>query len=418
LSFITGTIEDKDMRTFGIGLGTIALIIGSAAAPVAAQEAASDAAEPAAVHERLLTLDTHLDTPLHLMRPGWNIAERHDFTTDNSQVDVPRMIEGGLDGGFFVIWTPQGELNEQGYTRAAAMAEARQQTILAMLAANPEIIERADRADDAARIAATGHRFAFQSIENSYPLGDDIGALQSFYDNGVRMVGPVHSSTNQFADSSTGEAVWGGLSPLGRELVAEMNRLGIVPDGSHASDTAFDQMVELSATPIILSHSGPKAAHDHPRNLDDVRIARLAESGGVISANSIYLAPRSNSPEWQAMSGRFLEMFSESADEQAAYVRDLRALEAVTPREDTNFEIFMASLLHLIAVAGVDHVGFGADWDGGGGVENMRDITALPMITARLLAAGHSEADLGKMWSGNVLRLLRAAEEHAAAAVQ
>ncbi|QLC26906.1 membrane dipeptidase [Parasphingopyxis algicola] len=369
---------------------------------------------PAAVHERLLTLDTHLDTPLHFMRPGWNIAERHDFVIDNSQVDLPRMIEGGLDGGFFVIWTPQGELTEEGYANAAAMAEARQQSILAMLAANPETFARADRADSAARIAATGRRFVYQSIENSYPLGEDVGALQRFYDNGVRMVGPVHSATNQFADSATGEDRWGGLSPLGRELIAEMNRLGIIPDGSHASDAAFDQMVALSATPIILSHSGPKAAHDHPRNIDDDRIRRLAETGGVIAVNSIYLAPRNNSPEWQEMGRRFMEMFSESREMQQAYVRDLRALQAREPREDADFEMFMASLMHLIDIAGVDHVAFGADWDGGGGVENMRDITALPMITARLLAAGQDESDLSKMWSGNVLRLLRAAEAHAA----
>ncbi|RED17450.1 dipeptidase [Parasphingopyxis lamellibrachiae] len=405
------------MRGFGIGLGGIALAMGAVSAPLPAQEAASNIQEPAAVHNRLLTLDTHLDTPLHMMRPGWDIAERHDYITDNSQVDVPRMIEGGLDGGFFVIWTPQGELTEQGYAGAAAMAEARQQSILAMIAANPETVERADRADDAARIAATGRRFVYQSIENSYPLGEDIGALQRFYDNGVRMVGPVHSSTNQFADSATGEERWGGLSPLGRELVAEMNRLGIIVDGSHASDAAFDQMLELSATPIILSHSGPKTAFDHPRNLDDARIARLAETGGVISVNSIYLAPRGSSPEWEAIGARFMEMFAEDPEVQAAYVRDLRALEAVTPREDSDFEMYMASLLHLIAVAGVDHVGFGADWDGGGGVEGMRDITALPRVTARLLAAGHSEEDLAKMWSGNVLRLLRTAETHSAALV-
>lgn len=403
------------MRVLGIGLGGMALAMGAVSGPLAAQDAAANVQDPAAVHSRLLTLDTHLDTPLHMMRPGWDFAERHDYVTDNSQVDGPRMIEGGLDGGFFVIWTPQGELNEEGYARAAAMAVARQQTILAMIAANPETVERADRAEDAARIAASGRRFVYQSIENSYPLGEDIGALQGYYDNGVRMAGPVHSSTNQFADSATGEARWGGLSPLGRELVAEMNRLGIVVDGSHASDAAFDQLLELSATPIILSHSGPKAAFDHPRNLDDARIARLAETGGVISVNSIYLAPRGRSPEWEAIGARFMEMFSESADVQAAYVRDLRALEAVSPREDSDFEMYMASLLHLIDVAGVEHVGFGADWDGGGGVEGMRDITALPRVTARLLAAGYSEADLGKMWSGNVLRLLRNAEAHSAA---
>lgn len=402
------------VRTFGLSLGVATWAIIASSTAACAQDPAPEPVDSTTVHEQLLTLDTHLDTPLHMMRPGWSMADRHDFETDNSQVDIPRMIEGGLDGGFFVIWTPQGPLTDEGYVRAAGMAASRQQIILAMVAANSDQVERAGTADDAARIAATGRRFVYQSIENSYPLGEDISGLEQFYNNGVRMVGPVHSASNQFSDSATGEEMWGGLSPLGRALIGEMNRLGIIPDGSHASDAAFDQMVELSATPIILSHSGPKAAHDHPRNLDDDRIRRLAESGGVIAVNSIYLAPRSNAPEWQAISRRFMEMFSESAEVQQAYVRDLRALEAVTPREDADFEMFMASLMHLIEVAGVDHVAFGADWDGGGGVENMRDITALPQITARLLAAGHTMSDLNKMWSGNVLRLLRAAEAHAA----
>ena len=366
------------------------------------------------VHERLLTLDTHLDTPMHFTRLGWEMADRHDYATDTSQVDLPRMDEGGLDGGFFVIYTPQGELTPEGYAEALAAAERRQEEILEMASENPGAVELAYSAADAARIAAEGKVFAYQSIENSYPLGEDISRLERFHERGVRMAGPVHSRDNQFADSTTGDGRWGGLSPLGRELVAEMNRLGIVVDGSHASDAAFDQLVELSETPIILSHSGPRWAFDHPRNLGDDRIRRLAESGGAICVNSVFLAPFLESEELTAIEERMENYDELPVAEQRALVGELRAAQLRAPQQEADFDDFMASLLHLIEVAGVDHVCFGADWDGGGGVIGMRDVAALPQITERLLAQGYSEEDLEKMWSGNVLRLLRRAEAHAA----
>lgn len=378
------------------------------------QGAAPETASAAAIHARLLTLDTHLDTPTHFARPGWNLADRHELATDVAQVDLPRMAEGGLDGGFFVIYTPQGELTEQGYAEALAFARRRQREILTEITDNRAAIELITTAEGAIRADAAGRRFAFQSIENSYPLGEDITLLREFHTNGVRMAGPVHSRTNQFADSTTGEPRWGGLSPLGYELIAEMNRLGIVVDGSHSSDATFDDLIGASATPIILSHSGPKWAFDHPRNIDDARIRRLAQSGGVIAVNSIFLAPLVDTPERDAIDARLDRLAGMTPEEQAATVRDLRELDQRQTYTASTFEQFMASLLHLIEVAGVDHVAFGADWDGGGGVEGMRDITALPRITERLLAAGYSEADIEKMWSGNVLRLLRQAEAHAA----
>ena len=323
------------------------------------------------------------------------------------------MQEGGLDGGFFVIYTPQGELTEAGYAEAKAAAERRQREILDMAARHSDAVALAYSADDAERIADEGKVFVFQSMENSWPLGPDASAMQTFYDRGVRMAGPVHSADNQFADSATGEGTWNGLSPAGREWVAEMNRLGILVDGSHSSDAAFDQLLELSATPIILSHSGPRALNDHPRNIDDARIQRLAAADGAICVNSVFLAPRNYPPERDALDERLDNMNDLSVEEQHALVRELRAMDARIPVEQSDFDMFMASLLHLIEVAGVDHVCFGADWDGGGGVEGMRDISALPQISARLIEAGYSEADLRKMWSGNVLRLIRAAEQHA-----
>jgi membrane dipeptidase len=230
----------------------------------------------------------------------------------------------------------------------------------------------------------------------------------------------VHFKNNQFADSATDAPRWHGLSPLGRQWVAEANRLGVVIDASHASDETFDQLVALSKTPIVLSHSGCRAVFDHPRNLDDERIKKLAASGGVIQINSVYLKP---SPKLDAagqvlkdsIDGRAEHIWTLGPDEDAKLQADKRAFEAKYPSTAT-FDDFMQNLLHALKVAGVDHVGLGADWDGGGGVIGMKDVAALPKINARLREAGYSEADLKKIWGGNVLRVLRQAEAYRAQA--
>jgi len=370
-------------------------------------------AEPvdaAALHEKMLVLDTHLDTPANFGRPGWDITQRHTMADDMTQVDLPRMKQGGLDGGFWVIYTAQGPLDAKGFADAKAFALKRSDEIAAIVAKNPDTMALATTADDAAKIAATGKVIVYQSIENSYPLGNDLSLLGEFYRRGVRMAGPVHSADNQFADSTTGKARWGGLSPLGKQWVAEMNRLGMVIDGSHSSDAALDQMLALSKTPIILSHSGPKAANDHPRNLDDGRIKALAAKGGVVQINSIFLAPLNSTPEREALEARKEKIGTMTPEEQRKLAADFAALDAKAPNQDASFEMFMASMLHVLKLVGPDHVGLGADWDGGGGVKGMEDVSLLPKITARLLKEGYSETDIAKIMSGNTLRLLRAAE--------
>jgi membrane dipeptidase len=365
------------------------------------------------LHRRLLTLDTHLDTPIHFSRPGWNFGERHDRATDPVQVDLGRMDAGDLDGGFFVIYTASGPLTPEGYAAAKAFALGRSDEIHATLAQFPDRIGLATKASDAARLDKAGKRFGFISIENSYPLGEDLSLLGEFYKRGVRMASPVHFRNNQFADAATDKPRWNGLSPLGRQWVAEMNRLGMVLDASHASDAVLDQMIALSKTPVILSHSGSKAIFDHARNLDDARLRRLAASGGAICANAAYLGKSNPNAERSEISDKLEDAgkLNLSAEEVATLTRRLRAIEATAPSQQADFETYMRLVLHLIEVAGVDHVCFGADWDGGGGVPGFEDIDALPKVTARLQQAGYSAADIEKMWSGNVLRLMRIAEE-------
>jgi membrane dipeptidase len=394
-----------------------ALILVGLTAILATPAAAADEVSAAdrLFHEQLLTLDTHLDTPAVLVRPGWSFGDYNQVGWDRSQVDLPRMEQGGLDGGFFVIFTDQGALTPRGYAAARDQAFQRAAAIQQMVAAYSDKMAFARNADDAARIAAAGKRVVFQSMENSYPIGPDLGLLQTFYTLGVRMAGPVHFKNNQFGDSANDKPKWHGLSKLGREWVAEMNRLGMIIDASHASDQVFDQLLALSKTPIILSHSGPKAMYDHVRNLDDARMRKLAAAGGVMQINSVYLIKSDDNKEREAQQGQQELWASLNAEQRRELLDKMAALDAKEPPKRASFDMFMKSLLHAIEVMGVDHVGIGADWDGGGGVSGMEDISALPKITARLRQAGISDADIQKIWSGNVLRVLGQVEAYATA---
>jgi len=383
-----------------------ALLLLTGCAQTVAPGPGSVAAGTTGLHARLLTLDTHLDTPLHFSREGWSFGERHDPSNDITQLDIPRMADGNLDGGFFVIYTAQGPLTAAGYAAARDFGLRRSDEIDRTITRHSARITPVRTSAEARRATAAGKLLAFKSIENSYPLGEDLGLLSEFHRRGVRMAGPVHSANNQFADSATDKPRWNGLSPLGERWVAEMNRLGMVIDASHASDAAFDRMLALSKTPMILSHSGSRTMFDQPRNLDDARIRRLAASGGAICLTSVYLSPMQLGPERAALFAKLEEIGSLSPAEQADLVSRWRAMDATERLWTADFESFMTAVLYVIKVAGVDHVCFGADWDGGGGLAGLEDIAALPKVSSRLKAAGYSDADLAKMWSGNVLRLL------------
>jgi membrane dipeptidase len=383
------------------------------AIPASAQQRDVSPADRAA-HQRMIVIDTHLDIPERWDDGQWDFGVRHRYGEDGSQVDLPRMDEGGLDGGFLVIYTPQGALTPEGYREARDAALVRAAAIRRVLGENRARIGLALTPDDALRLTREGKHFAFISMENSWPLGEDLSLLTTFYRLGVRLAGPVHFRNNQLGDSATDTPRWNGLSPLGRQWVAEMNRLGILIDASHSSDAVFDQLLELSRVPIIASHSGPRAIYNHPRNLDDARMRRLAAAGGLMMINSVYLAPADNSHEREAINDRHKYWANLSAAQRAQLLRDEAALNRLRPAGTADFELYMRSMLHAIQVMGVEHVGLGADWDGGGGVIGMTDITALPRISARLRRERLSEADIAKIMGGNLLRVLRQAQAGAA----
>lgn len=397
------------------------MVLGAAGVTGPALAAPVSEADAKAMQNSLVTLDTHLDTPANFARAGWDIMDRHRIE-DRSQVDYPRMVEGGLKGGFFAIYTPQGPRTEAGDRNARDAALIRAMEIREMVAKHGDVFALALKADDAGAINAQRKRFVFMSIENSYPLEGDLSLMATFQKLGVRLIGPAHFKDNDLADSATDTPEWHGLSPKGKLFVAEANRLGMMLDASHSSDDVLDQMMALSKTPIILSHSGCKAVFDHPRNVDDARLKALAADGGVIQINtySSYLIASPKNPDRDAAMAALEKQAGEgpmTPDKESALQAAFKAINTNYPVPRATFEDFMNHLNHALQVAGVDHVGIGADMDGGGGVVGLEDVSGYWKITQRLMEEGYSRDDLSKIWGGNVLRVMRQVESYKASLV-
>lgn len=399
------------MLKFGLPL---AILLAGAAAPALAQSSP----QTKIAHENLIVLDTHFDTPANMAVDGFDIRQRHEVI-DGSQVDYPRMVEGGVDGGFFVVFTPQGPNTKEGNDAARDHALLRTVVIHEMVARNHDLFALATKAEDAAEIAKSGKRFVFISMENGAPVANDLTLMKTFYDMGVRMMSPVHFANNALADSATDPKgpIHGGLSPLGKQFVAEANRLGILLDASHASDEVLDQMLDLSKAPIILSHSGAKAIYDHPRNVPDRLLRKLAAKGGVIQINAFtgYMKATPDNPARRAALAELNRTYGEAREvpesKREAYRAARRAVDEKYPVPRADMDDLMKHILHVAKVAGKDHIGISGDFDGGGGIEGFEDITDFPALTERLIAAGFTQEDLAKFWGGNALRVLKAADE-------
>ncbi len=329
----------------------IVLAACAAALPAAAQSRADRA-----LHERLIVLDTHFDTPALFSVEGWSVADRHDHDHDGSQVDYPRMVEGGVDGGVFTVFTSQGPRTEAGHAAARDFALQRIVEIREMAARNADRFRIVTTAAEARALANRRERFVFISLENSYPLGRDISLMATFHRLGARMMGPVHTTNNDLSDSATAPPEHGGLSPLGRQWVAEANRLGVLIDASHASDAATEQMIELSRAPIILSHTGARAVFDHPRNIGDDLMRKLAGKGGVIQLNAFsnYMIAVPPNPERAAALAAISRKYAGEANTAtvlAARTAAVRAVNARYPAPRATSDDFMKHLLAATSTA-------------------------------------------------------------------
>ncbi|MFD1952067.1 dipeptidase [Sphingomonas arantia] len=396
------------MRRIVAILFAVPLIVGAAPDPRTAR----------AVHDRAIVLDTHFDTPANLGRAGWSIMDRHDVATTGDQVDVPRMVEGGVDGGFFAIYTAQGPRTPEGDRAARDAALVRAVQIREMVAAHPDVFRLTTTSAEARAAVAARKRFVFMSMENGYPFEADLTLMRTFQRLGVTMMSPVHFRDNDLADSATDKPEWNGLSETGRAFVAEANRLGIVIDASHSSDLALRQMIAQSKAPIILSHSGVRGVFDHPRNVSDADLRLLAAKGGVVQVNAFngYMVPQPKIAEREAaikalMTG--IDPAKATDADRRKVLAGRKAIDARWPVPKARFDDVMKHLFHAIAVAGIDHVGMSGDFDGGGGVEGFDDVSDYPKVSAALLARGFSAADVAKVWGGNALRVLDEAQRRA-----
>ena len=366
------------------------------------------------LHRRLFTVDTHSDTPTAgFARDGWNFAALHDYAADHSQVDLPRM-RGCVDAMVFAVYVGQAARTDEGLRVAHEIALKHFDRTHAVLRQHGGACGLALTADDALRLKAADQRAIFLSIENSYSLGRDAANVEKFFRLGVRMVGLTHMLNNDVADSSTDPRgpEWGGLSPLGREVVAECNRLGIVLDASHASDAALRDLLGVSCAPVILSHSGCRAVCDHPRNIGDDLLRALAAKGGVISINALPIAVLDAPGNGRSAAiAEVLMRYKDSVhspEMHAAEERDYEVACGAHPNPPATLGDFVRHIEHAVAVAGIDHVGIGCDFDGGGGVAGLNDVGEFPNLTRALLSRGWREQDLVKLWGGNVLRVMRA----------
>jgi membrane dipeptidase len=371
------------------------------------------------IHDRVLTFDSHADTPLRMIDPDFDMSVRHDPRETGSKVDYPRMTEGGLDAIFFAAFVAQDIRDDDGNSRAKALALQMLDATIQSVEDNSEKVGLALNPQDAYDLQEQGKHAVYLAIENGYPIGDDLSNLQLFFDKGVRYITLVHSTNNDLADSATDDKgpEHGGLSEPGKEVVKEMNRLGIMVDVSHASDDVFFDTIALSEAPIIATHSNARSVTDHKRNMSDEMLKVIAENGGVVQLTmlSSYLRELEPNPERSAAFAELrasLKPASEMTPEDRLAMRSaFNELNAKYPPELAYVQDAVDHIDHIVEVAGIDHIGIGCDFDGGGGINGVFDASEVMNITIELVKRGYTEEQVEKIWSGNLMRVFREVQE-------
>ena len=348
------------------------------------------------IHAKTLTLDTHVDINVK------NFTDSLNYSMDtDTQVNIPKMVRGGLDLTWFIVYTGQGELTKEGYKKAADNAQAKFDAIHRLVKEYaPNKIGLAVSSKDVDSLRKIGKKVAMIGVENAYPLGEDLNEVKRYYDLGARYMSLAHNGHNQFSDSNTGEfdntAKHNGISELGKKVIDSMNYYGIMVDISHPSKEAIRQTIAHSKAPVIASHSGARALSDHPRNLDDEQLQWVKESGGVVQTVALTLFVNKEKHEKYREELKNLE---NPEDESA-----LEALKKEHPPVDV--ADFVDQIDYIKNKIGIDHVGISSDFDGGGGIEGWADASETFNVTLELVRRGYSEEEIAKIWGGNLLRVL------------
>jgi membrane dipeptidase len=442
------------MKRLLLAPAALTIAAGLFALPTTAQQAreADNAliAKARAIHERVITLDTHVDIGVANFTPERNYTQELP-----TRVNLPKMIKGGLDAVFLIVYVGQNR-GAEAFTRTAYDAAYKEASdkfdaihrLTKEIA--PDRIELALTPADVRRIAAAGKKVALIGVENGYPLGDEttaVARVKEFHDRGARYLSLAHNGHSQLADSNTGEGdnVWlhKGLSPLGRQVIAELNRVGIMVDISHPSKEANLQAMTLSKAPVIASHSGARAMFDHSRNLDDEQLLALKKNGGVVQAVAFATYVKVTPPTAERTAaleklaaeykvpvnalgrgrggrggrGRGNPEAPVLTDEQRAEIQkkleDLNAKFPPPPR--ANVKDFVDHIDYIVKKIGLDHVGISSDFDGGGGVDGWNDASETFNVTLELVRRGYTEEQIGKIWSGNLLRVMEQVQKAAQA---
>lgn len=389
-------------------------------------------AKAKAIHKNVMTLDTHCDINVK------NFTDSINYTQDlDTQITLPKMKKGGLDVAWFIVYTGQDSLTESGYAKAYDNAMAKFTAIHKLTnEIAPDDIGLATTSEEARKIFNQGKKVAMIGIENGYPIGTDISRVKQFYNLGARYMSLSHNGHSQLCDSNTGEEddVWlhNGLSDLGKEVIKEMNKYGMMIDVSHPSKESMRQMIELSKAPIIASHSSARALCNHSRNLDDEQLEWMKTNGGVIQtvAFKTYVNQEKQNRRTaktkviqdkivDSLGIKWINSWKEygalSKEEKEAFLKNRKmVLEMVDERaskiadfpEPVDVSDFVDHIDYLVEKIGLKHVGISSDFDGGGGIKGWNDASETFNVTLELVRRGYTEKEIEQLWSGNLLRVL------------
>lgn len=382
------------------------------------------AQKAARIHDSVFTIDTHCDTPMNLTESDFNVAERHDAKETVTKVDLPRMKEGGLDAQFWAVFISQGIRTDEGHTKANKKALDIVKAIYKSVEAASDLAKIAKTPEDGYAIEQTGKRAIYIGLENGYAIGHELTMIEKFWQLGVRYITLCHTLNNDICDSSTDKngAEYNGLSPFGVKVVKEMNRTGMIIDVSHISDSSLCDVLRISKAPIIASHSCSRAMCDNPRNLTDEDLRSIAKNGGVVQMCILSEYVKTPDPNPARDSARvalrlkynnFVGLTPEQ--DRASHV-EWREIAKKFPQKLASVKDVVDHIDHIVKVAGIDYVGIGTDFDGGGEVSGCYDVSEMENITLELVNRGYTEDQIRKIWGGNFMRVFKAvlagAEKH------
>jgi membrane dipeptidase len=369
------------------------------------------------IHKKAIVIDTHTDTPMEMVNSGIDLRQRHQ--APKSRVDYPRLQDGGVDAVFFALFTPQRERNTENYKKTYNLAHQMLDSVNASIGKNQDMVQLAVHSGDAKKISKKNKTAIYIGMENGFPIAKELSRVKEFYDLGVRYITLCHTANNDICDSSTDPKgpEHNGLSDFGKNVVTEMNRLGMLIDVSHISDSAFYDVIALSKAPVFASHSSVRSICNHPRNMSDDMIRKLAEKGGVIQICILgdYIRQTDttsmNFIKKEELRKKYNNWQYANDDERKKAWAEWDSIDEQYPEILPPIAEAVNHIDYVVKLVGIDHVGIGSDFDGGGGLSDCVDVADFSKITDELVKRGYSQKDIDKIWGGNFLRVFKEVEE-------